>query len=227
MNARNPIALVTGATGGLGAAVVAALLRRGRVVGVGGSNDRLDSLRQRLGNPDGLTAVCADLTTEAGVTAAFEAATGVEVVVNVAGGFAMGPIADTPLATWDRLMALNARTTFLACRQAFAAGTCRSIINVGARPGIGGSAQMSAYAASKAAVCNLTESLALEGLDAGIRVNAILPSVIDTPANRLAMPEADPSEWVTPESLAGVVGFLASDAARDVTGALVPVYGRA
>ena len=106
-------------------------------------------------------------------------------------------------------------------------GTCRSIINVGARPGVGGSAHMSAYAASKAAVCNLTQSLAAEGLEAGIRVNAILPSVIDTAANRLAMPEVDPADWVTPESLAGVVEFLASDAARDITGALVPVYGRA
>jgi len=226
MSARNPIALVTGATGGLGGAVVTALLRRGPVVGVGGSSDRLESLRRRVGDPQGLSTVSVDLTTEAGVDEAFEAAAGVEVVVNVAGGFAMGAVTDTPLATWDHLMALNARTAFLACRRAFATSTCRSIINVGARPGIGGAAQMSAYAASKAAVCNLTLSLAQEGLPAGIRVNAILPSVVDTPGNRLAMPEVDPTEWVTPESLAGVVEFLASDAARDITGALVPVYGR-
>lgn len=207
--------------------MVATLLRRGRVVGVGGSKQRLDALRKRLKNPEGLLAMSADLTTETGVTEAFDAAKGVEVLVNVAGGFDMGPVADTPVATWDRLMALNARTTFLTSRRAFVVGTCRSIINVGARPGVGGSTHMSAYAASKAAVCNLTQSLAAEGLEAGIRVNAILPSVIDTAANRLAMPEVDPADWVTPESLAGVVEFLASDAARDITGALVPVYGRA
>jgi NAD(P)-dependent dehydrogenase (short-subunit alcohol dehydrogenase family) len=100
------------------------------------------------------------------------------------------------------------------------------IVNVGARPAVQPAANLSAYSAAKAAVVNLTQTLALEGKSAGIAVNAILPSVIDTPANREAMPDADPALWVTPESLAGVILFLCTSAARDVSGAVIPVYGR-
>lgn len=231
MSRQAPIALVTGATGGLGGAITSALLRAGlQVVAVGRSDSSGERLRDHLGNPAGLRSLAGDVGAEQGVASLFEAAGAISVLVNVAGGFEMGPLVETSTDTWDRLMAVNARSVFLTCRQAFKQMSQLegggAIVNIGARPALGGAAQMSAYAASKAAVCNLTQSLALEGLAAGIRVNAILPSVIDTPANRGAMPDADFGAWVTPESLADVTAFLVSEAARDVSGALIPVYGR-
>jgi NAD(P)-dependent dehydrogenase (short-subunit alcohol dehydrogenase family) len=100
------------------------------------------------------------------------------------------------------------------------------IINVGSRAGVRGERNASLYSASKAAVMRLTESLAAESKEAGINVNCVLPGLIDTPPNRAAMPEADHARWVTPESIAAVILFLASDAARDISGASIPVYGR-
>jgi NAD(P)-dependent dehydrogenase (short-subunit alcohol dehydrogenase family) len=229
MSSQDRVALVTGATGGLGGAITSALLGAGlKVVGVGRSEASGARLRDTLGDPTGLRTVAGDMTTETGVASLFAEAGDVGVLVNVAGGFDMGPVIETSLEAWDRLMALNARTVFLTCRQAFRSmgEGGGAIVNIGARPALGGAPGLSAYAASKAAVCNLTQSLAQEGLGVGIRVNAILPSVIDTRVNRQSMPDADFDAWVTPESLADVAAFLVSPAARDISGALVPVYGR-
>ncbi|MDF3865756.1 SDR family oxidoreductase [Pseudomonas denitrificans (nom. rej.)] len=152
-----------------------------------------------------------------------------DALVNVAGGFAWQTLTEGDVECWDRLYTLNLRTALCACQALLplirqsAAGR---IVNLGAgaanRAGFG----MGAYAASKAGVLRLTESLAEELKDQGVTVNAVLPSIIDTPQNRAAMPEADFGRWVTAEQLAGVILFLLGDAAAAITGAGIPVSGR-
>lgn len=154
---------------------------------------------------------------------------GIDVLANVAGGFRWEKFEDGDVGTWDQLYAMNLRTAVVSCRAALPALLERGagrIVNIGAgaatRAGLG----MGAYAASKAGVQRLTEALAEELKDRGITVNAILPGTIDTPRNRLDMPDADFSRWVAPEAIAGVIAFLASEAAAAITGASVPVIGR-
>ena len=155
---------------------------------------------------------------------------GIDVLANIAGGFTMGPlIQDTEDRDWDFMMNLNARSVFNTCREIIPVmldnGGGR-IINVSARAAESGKGRMGPYCASKAAVKTLTESLAAENRYDDITVNCILPGTIDTPQNREDMPDADFSRWVPTEALADVVRFLASDAARCVTGAAIPVYGK-
>lgn len=154
---------------------------------------------------------------------------GIDVLANVAGGFRWEKFEDGDVETWDQLYAMNLRTAVVSCRAALPALLERGagrIVNIGAgaatRAGLG----MGAYAASKAGVQRLTEALAEELKDRGITVNAILPGTIDTPRNRLDMPDADFSRWVAPEAIAGAIAFLASEAAAAITGASVPVIGR-
>ncbi|MDB5431647.1 MAG: NAD-dependent oxidoreductase [Caulobacter sp.] len=153
---------------------------------------------------------------------------GIDALVNVAGGFAWETVADGDLDTWDRLYRINVRSCLVASRAALPhllqAGDAR-IVNVGANAATKAALGMGAYAASKSAVARLTESLA-EELKGRVTVNAVLPSIIDTPTNRADMPDADHGAWVTPADLAAVILFLASPAARAVTGALVPVTGK-
>ncbi len=154
----------------------------------------------------------------------------IDVLANIAGGFAMGPlIQDTEDRDWDLMMDLNARSVFNTCRRVIPAmlqnGGGR-VINVSARAAQQAKGRMGPYCASKAAVLTLTESLAAENKFNNINVNCILPGTIDTPQNRQSMPDADFSQWVPPAALADVVAFLASDAARCVTGAAIPVYGQ-
>jgi len=147
-----------------------------------------------------------------------------EVLANIVGGFAWSSLHETDVDTWRRMIDMNATSCFLCSRAAAAAmkGTGGRIVNVASVPALArGAANMSAYSAAKAAVLNLTLSLAEELAPAGITVNAIVPSMIDTPANRQAMPDADRSTWLPPEEIAGVVAFLASEAARIVTGTAV------
>ena len=152
---------------------------------------------------------------------------GIQVLCNIAGGFRMGEaVHETSDANWDFLFDINARTLLHASRSVvpqMLKQKTGKIINVGAFGAQKGGAQMGAYAASKASVMRLTESMAAELRERGINVNAVLPTIIDTPQNRNDMPNADPAKWVAPEALADVVMFLASDAARAVHGALVPV----
>jgi NAD(P)-dependent dehydrogenase (short-subunit alcohol dehydrogenase family) len=151
------------------------------------------------------------------------------VLVNTIGGYRAGkPVHELDLATWDLMLNLNARSTLVMCKAAIPVmlGQGRGkIINVAARSGVAGSANHAAYSASKAAVMRLTESMAAEVRERGINVNCILPSTIDSPDNREAMPKADARKWVKPESMAEVVLFLASEAARDIHGVALPVYG--
>jgi NAD(P)-dependent dehydrogenase (short-subunit alcohol dehydrogenase family) len=154
----------------------------------------------------------------------------IDVLLNIVGAFRMGtPVHETPEDIWDLMMDVNAKSAFLmssiAGRVMVGAGQGGRIINIGAKAALSGGAQTAAYGASKAAVLRLTESMAAELKGSGITINAVIPSIIDTEANRRDMPNADFNKWVKPESLAGVIGFLASDAARDITGATIPVYG--
>jgi NAD(P)-dependent dehydrogenase (short-subunit alcohol dehydrogenase family) len=154
---------------------------------------------------------------------------GVDVLVNVAGAFRWQTLEDGDLANWDLLYRINVKTAVMSSRSALPYMRKRArgaIINIGAAAATKASAGMGAYASSKAGVAKLTESLADELKDSGITVNAVLPSIIDTPVNRADMPTADFTRWVTAEAVADVIMFLASDAARSVTGALLPVSGR-
>ena len=146
-------------------------------------------------------------------------------LVNTVGGYRAGaPLHETDIETWDFMLKLNARSIFIASKKVIPhmldQGSGK-IVNLAARPGLAGQAGMAAYSASKAAVVRLTESMAAELKAQGINVNCIIPGTIDTLPNREAMPDADFSAWVTPESLANVILFLCSHAARDIHGAAV------
>ncbi|MBI5256560.1 MAG: SDR family NAD(P)-dependent oxidoreductase [Burkholderiales bacterium] len=150
-------------------------------------------------------------------------------LVNIAGGFRWETVQDGSAATWQAMFTLNLLTAVNACQAVLPALRARGggrIVNIGAGAAAKAAAGMGAYAASKAGVLRLTEALAEETKDQGITVNALLPSIIDTPANRRDMPEADFSRWVPPQDLAEVVAFLLSDGARSITGAGIPVSGR-
>jgi NAD(P)-dependent dehydrogenase (short-subunit alcohol dehydrogenase family) len=154
---------------------------------------------------------------------------GLDILANVAGTFRWQTLADGDLANWDLLYTVNLKTAVVASKAALPYLRARGggrIINVGAAAAVKAGKGMGPYTAAKAGVAKLTESLAEELKDHGINVNAVLPSTIDTPANRADMPNADFSRWVAADALADVILFLASDAARAVTGALVPVLGR-
>jgi len=221
-------AVVTGGTGALGSAVVGRLLEAGATVHVPVyAAQELESFPHRdhasVKLHEGI-----DLSVEEDVTRLFGATASLYASIHVAGGFAMGPIASTSLETWDHLMRMNATTCFLSCREAVKAMDGREgrIVNVAARPALVPTGQMTAYAASKAAVAALTLALAEELSESSIWVNAIVPSIIDTDANRAAMPDVDHSAWPTPEEIAETVAFLASPQNAVTRGALVPVYGK-
>ena len=220
-------AIVTGGTGALGRAVVGRLVAAGATVHVPVYvAEELQRFPYRNHDAvrlhEGL-----DLGTEADVAKLYGATSTLYASVHVAGGFAMGPIADTDLGVWDHLVRMNATTCFLCCREAVRTMSGREgrIVNVSARPALVPTAQMSAYAASKAAVSALTQSLSEELADSSIWVNAIVPSIIDTEANRAAMPDADHAAWPTPEQIAETIVFLVSPDNAVTRGALVPVYG--
>jgi len=155
----------------------------------------------------------------------------VDTLLHLVGGFAGGqPVAETPDETWEKMLDLNLRSAYTIFRAVLPgmlkAGKGR-IVAVGARAALDPMANFAAYSVSKAALVALVKTVALEVKDTGVTANVVLPSVIDTPANRAAMPSADASKWVTPESIAGLLVWLTSDAARDVNGAAIPIYGRA
>ena len=227
-----PVVVITGASGNLGRALAATFAaRNARLVLIDRQRDRLDAL---YGAEDVRRLhVSADLMNADAVEAAAKAAVDrfgrVDVLCNIAGGFRMGPpVHETSDADWSFLFDINARTLLHAAR-AFVPrmlqGGGGKIVNVGAFSAQKGTANMGAYVASKSAVIRLTESMAAELREKNVNVNCVLPTIIDTPENRKAMPDADPTKWVAPEDLANVIAFLASDAARAVHGASVPVSG--
>ncbi len=221
MQLANKKMVVTGAAGGLGSVVAeVAKSQAAEVVLL----DVVPEFTSSLG-----AAYTVDLTDAAQVSACFSQIGDFDIVANIAGGFAMGPtVAVTEDAFWDQLFMLNVTTLRRVLAAAVPALIARgrgSIVNVGAVGAARGAANMSAYVAAKATVMRLTESVSEEVRGAGVNCNAVLPSVIDTPANRDGMPDADFDAWVSPRDLAEVICFLGSDAARAVHGALVPVTG--
>ncbi len=220
MNLQDKRVVVTGANGALGRAVVA----RARALGA-------EVVQLDIAFPADAGADChiVDLA-DAGATAALFLKIGrVDVLMNVAGGFDMGPRTwEVTDAQWDAMFAINVRTLQNAVRAAvpgmIACGR-GSIVNVGALGALKGQGGMSAYTAAKSVVMRLTESLSAELKQQGINVNAVLPSLIDTPRNRADMPGADYARWVGVDDLAAVMCFLGSDAARAVHGVLLPVSG--
>jgi NAD(P)-dependent dehydrogenase (short-subunit alcohol dehydrogenase family) len=221
------VIVVTGASGALGKVVAEVALARGaRVAGVDHAAAQLPAMENRieLGGVDLTDAAQAKTAIDA-VAARFGR---IDALVNIAGGFAFEAIAEGETKTWQRMYALNVLTALNASRSAIphlAASGSGRIVNVGAMGALQAGAGMGPYAASKAGVHRLTEALAAEW-KGKITVNAVLPSTIDTPANRASMPKADFTKWVTPQELADVILFLTSDAASAVTGALLPVSGR-
>jgi NAD(P)-dependent dehydrogenase (short-subunit alcohol dehydrogenase family) len=221
------VVIVTGASGALGRVVVEAALARGaRVAGLDYAASQIPATAKRieLGGVDLSDATEATKAIDA-VAAHFGR---LDALINVAGGFAFEAVAEGDPKTWQHMYALNVLTALNASRAAIphlAVSASARIVNIGAIGALQAGAGMGAYAASKAGVHRLTEALAAEW-KGKITVNAVLPSIIDTSANRASMPKADFAKWVTPQELAEVILFLVSDAASAVTGALLPVSGR-
>jgi len=205
--------VVTGGRGALGRGVCALLEARGAILHV---SPEPPALR---------------LDDEAQAVAFFAALPPIWASIHLVGGYAMKPIAETTLADLEAQWRINTVTCFLSCREAVRAirraGGAGRIVNVAARPVLAPAPDLTAYAAAKAGVAAITQGLAAEVLREGILVNAVVPSLFDTPANRAAMPDADHARWPTPAQIAEAIAFLASPENALTSGALVPVYGRA
>lgn len=228
------VVVVTGATGNLGTACARVLRGAGsRIVLLDRDAEKLHRAFADWGMPHVLLHGV-DLANSPAVAAAAQAVLAqfgrVDALVHTVGGFAGGrPAWETGDEEWDRMLALNLRTAVNAVRAFVPPMLARRqgrIVAIGARPGLQGMANHAAYSASKAALMRMIESLAAELKDSGVTANSVLPSIIDTPQNRAAMPDADFSRWVSPEQLARTIAFLVSDAARDISGAAIPVFGR-
>ena len=217
--------MLTGGAGNLGRAVAAAFGDANLVL--------LDLKRGSLQDSDRQMFIDADLLNSQSVQAAVDKAVQrfkrIDVLCNIAGGFRMGAsVHETADKDWDFMFNVNARTVLNmshAVVPVMLKGGGGKIVNIGAFAAQKGAAQMGAYIASKSAVIRLTETMAAELREQNINVNCVLPTIIDTPENRAAMPKADPKRWVAPQDLAQVIVFLASDAARAIHGAALPVTG--
>jgi NAD(P)-dependent dehydrogenase (short-subunit alcohol dehydrogenase family) len=230
---RDRTVLVTGGTGALGGAVVDAFLEAGWRVAC---TWVVPQERDRMGEREGLELIEADLFEEEAVAGAVRAASALEGaplrgVAHLVGGYFAGPLVeDLTLEQFEGQFRLNLRPTFLVVRAAvptLVAAGGGAIVCVSARAAVRPFAGSAAYAASKAAVATFAEAVAVDYRDAGVRCNAVMPSVIDTPANRAAEPDADHARWVKPAEIAQVIRFLCSAESAPVSGAAVPVYGRA
>jgi NAD(P)-dependent dehydrogenase (short-subunit alcohol dehydrogenase family) len=215
--------LITGASGGLGTAVAKAF--EGMTV-IGVARSWTESTP--------FVTISADLTTAEGCDAMVAEALShgpIDALVHLLGGFGGGqPIADTSDKIWDGMMTLNLRAAFCAMRavlKPMVAAKYGRIVAVGSRAAVEALPNFAGYSVSKAALVALVKNVAAENKDLGITANVVLPSTIDTPLNRKAMPNADFSRWVSPESIAKTLVWLASREAGDVSGAVVPIYGRA
>ncbi|MFB6416712.1 MULTISPECIES: SDR family oxidoreductase [Bradyrhizobium] len=224
---QDKVLIVTGARGALGKVVAEVAQSRGaRVAGIDHAPSQVPATPEsiEIGGVDLSDAIQA----KAAVDAAAEHFGRLDALINIAGGFAFETVGDGDLKSWQRMYTLNVLTALNASRATLphlAASKAGRIVNIGAMGALQAGSGMGPYAASKAGVHRLTEALANEW-KGKVTVNAVLPSIIDTKANRTDMPKADFSKWVTPQELAEVILFLASDAASGITGALIPVGGR-
>lgn len=226
MTFQNRTVIVTGGTGALGRAVVGALLAAGARCRI---PYRADAAK--FPHTDAITPVqVGDLSDETAVARLYDGVTDLAASIHIAGSFAMGAVEETGKTGLMAMLNTNLVSCYLCCRAAIRAfgPVGGRIVNIAARPGIEPrlGAGMAAYAASKAAVAALTQALAAEVAGRAILVNAVAPSIIDTPANRAAMPNADHAAWPTPEDIAATILFLASPDNQVTTGAVVPVSGR-
>ncbi len=232
------VAVITGATGALGRVVVKAFLDQGtRVVSTYRSEEKKNQLVDFLGEADALMSVKTDVTNEADVQGLFRKVIAkygrVDFLLNIVGAYKGGTeIANTKEEEWDSMMSINLKSAFL-CSKAALPHMLRQnygrIINVASRTALEKRyrSKSGAYAVSKAGVVVLTETIAEEVRKYDINVNCILPSTIDTPDNRQILPEADFSKWVKPEQIAKVLLFLVSEDSNTISGASIPVYGKA
>lgn len=219
--------VITGAAGNLGKAVAAAFRSQGaRLVLV---DRQAEGLQRAFGEASGAELVAVDLLDADQVRASLQGLDHVDVLCHLAGGFRMGAaVHETADADWDFLLDLNARSFVNVARVVVPQLLVRGggkVVTVGAAAAQAGVARMGAYCASKSALIRLTEAMSAELKDRNVNVNCVLPSIIDTPENRAAMPHADAARWVAPEALAQVIAFLASDAARAIHGVALPVTG--
>ena len=237
MKNKNRNVLITGGTGILGSSVTKTFLTQGDNVAVtylfDSEVDRFKEYYPELS--DKVTFLYADVTEQDDIQKTLDTFLSkfnqLEILINIVGGFVGGiPTVELEEDRWDFMMNLNLKSVFLCCKAVIPYMTERGsgkIVNVSARAGLKGEAGMSAYCVSKGGVRTLTESLSAEVMDSGINVNCIMPSIMDTPMNREAMPDEDYSRWVKTDEVAKVISFLASDAAGIINGAAIPVYGRA
>jgi NAD(P)-dependent dehydrogenase (short-subunit alcohol dehydrogenase family) len=224
--------LLTGGTGGLGLGVTPIVLAQGAatVTIPYVKAQEVERLKGVLSPADlaRIRFVAADLVNEASVEKLINGMERVDVLIHLVGGFSMGKTHEYSYEQWQKDFELNLSTTFLVCkhslRRMLEHGYGR-IVTVGSRGAVQPGGQLAAYSASKAGVVALTQAIAEETKGTRITANVVLPSVIDTPTNRAAMGSENPDRWVKPESLAQVITFLASEAAQDIRGAAVPVYG--
>ncbi|MSQ25236.1 MAG: SDR family oxidoreductase [Dehalococcoidia bacterium] len=225
------VALIAGGTGALGVSIARALMGAGYAVHVTAENAAIRDRFAAGADAAGVTVHVADFS-KSGDAQRTLAAVGAPLgaFVTTIGGFAGGPLATLDDETLGRLMTMNLKTTIVGLREAYAylkqQPDGASAVVVGARSALAGGAGVALYSATKAAVVNLAYSLAQEWLADGITVNAILPSTMDTPANRAGMPDADFARWPKTGEVAEVVAFLVSEKARIVSGGAIPVYGR-
>ena len=223
--------VVTGGTGALGGGVVELLLARGATVHLPITEAELPAHVPWRTHARVEVGPKVSLDDEARVAAFYDSVPDLWASIHLVGGFAMAKLAETSLADFEKQWRLNTVTCFLACREAVKAirktGKGGRIVNVAARPVVAPAPGMIAYVASQAGVASLAQSLAPELLAEHILINAVLPSTIDTPANRKAMPKADHDRWPKPAEIAETIAFLASPANALTTGTLVPVFGRA
>jgi NAD(P)-dependent dehydrogenase (short-subunit alcohol dehydrogenase family) len=228
------VALITGGTGGLGRAVTLALLLEGAsAIATYVKKDEADALRDAVGPNAHLELLPLDATDDAACRALVDGITArhgrLDVLVNAIGGYAGGkPLWETEPKAYNLMLALNLHAGYNLARAAVPAMLRQksgAVVNIASKAAFDHAAGNAAYAASKAAALALFDCLAAEVKGSGVRVNSVLPSIIDTEANRKAMPGADFSKWPKPEEIARVILFLCSDEARLVQGAAVPVYG--
>jgi NAD(P)-dependent dehydrogenase (short-subunit alcohol dehydrogenase family) len=237
MSLAGKVVLITGGTGALGRAVTQSFVEGGAQVAVTYVVDAEVPECQACLGPLAHAPIFAkaDVTKEVEVRHAVQTVVGrlarIDMLLNLVGGYVGDlPVAELPEETWDLMLNVNLKSAYLCCKHVVPvmqrSGGGR-IATVSSRAAIQVFPGISAYAAAKAGLIAFTETLASEVLKDGITVNAILPSVIDTPANRRAMPDADYSLWVKPEEIARVLLFLCSEASREISGAAIPIYGRA
>ena len=232
---RGKVILIAGASGALGSAVAREFAQTGaRLALTGRSEQKLERLAAEIGLPaERVFAAMADVTQADGVNTLMETVVArfdrIDVLLNTVGGWGGGKmVGETSIEQWERMMTLNLRSAFLLSR-AVLPGMLENgwgrIVHVSSKTAVAPRAGQAAYAVAKMGVITLTETIAVEVKGSGVTANVILPSIIDTPANRDAMPKADPHKWVPPEHIAATMCFLCSDAAASINGARIPIYG--